>query len=436
MAVSTLASPASYTPAYNPQWFLCSSSQSAQPNFRYRLVITDIISGESVTKDVDADPSGYLKYDNGSFAEQYIEQVNPANLYGWQLNTGAVRKIRVNVGEVYGATPTYYAGSNTDYIVWNGSLDLLSNTVRDMQNYVYTDYKYSQANNIQLITNNRNEDYTWSPSSNPEHYSNPETVTANRSSYLTFLCSASGDVEKIRVIGYDASGNSLGSTLIGNINYSGGTTYTNKYFFIDVGYDGLNNMPSGSVLSGTYPIPVSTYDYWIVYDESSWLPTSTPPAQPYVYPLKRYNLVCEPRFDVITLHYLTPEGNFETQAFNKLSLRTTEANKTYYSKLPYSISQDLSGITYTYGSQIENSLSSTSKDKMTINTGWLEEYEVEQLKDIISAPIVYADEGNSRGYLAVKVLTNSLKIEKKYNSKLLSVSLDIEYTFTNVRQRG
>jgi hypothetical protein len=125
MAITVQTSPQAYTPAYNPQWFVCTSTQTAQPNFRYTVILTDVISGATVTRDIDADANGYLKADFGSFFEQYITQVNPANTYGFQLNTGAVRKCRVNVGETYGTTPTYYAGSDTDYIVWNASLDFM-----------------------------------------------------------------------------------------------------------------------------------------------------------------------------------------------------------------------------------------------------------------------------------------------------------------------
>lgn len=429
MAVTVLSSPAAYTPAYNPQWFVASSTQTAQPNFRFRLVITDLISSASVTKDVDKDTANQLVYDNGSFAEQYIAELDPSNTYGWQLKVGAIRKIRVNIGEVYGTTPTYYAGSNTDYIVWNASLDLM-----EMQNYNYLNYLYSQGNNIQLITNNKNPDYTWNPSANPEFYSNPETVIEDRSSYLTFLTSAAGDVESITVVGFASDGTQLGSTVIGNTSYSGSTTYTDKYFYIDVGYKGLENMPSGIVMSGTYPIPVSTYDYWIVYDTSSWMPQPGGGGQPYVYPLKRYNAVCETRYEFVELHYLTPEGNFESQTFNKMNLRTTDAVKTTYSKLPYY--KESNAIVFDYGAQIENTLSSTSKDKITINTGWIEEYEVTQLKDVISSPIVYADFGDARGALSVRVVNNSYQEKRKYNDKLLTVSFDLEYTHINVRQRG
>lgn len=428
MAVTLLDNPTTHQPAYNPQWFVASSTQIAQPNFKFRVVFTDVISGETVTKDYDKDPDNQLQLDAGCFAEQFITQLNPSGLYGWQRNTGAIRKIRVNIGEVYGATPTYYAGSNFDYIVWNGAIDVL-----EFQAYDVTDYLYSQSNNIQIITNNKNPDYVWATSTNPEYYSNDEDVAESKSSYLYFLSNAVGDIESITVVGFNAAGSQLGSTVITN-PYAASSTYTEKYVFIDVGYDGLLNMPSAQISSGTDPIPVSTYAYWIVYDSSSWLPQTVPPAEPYIYPLKRFNKICEPRYDVTAVHYLAPEGAFETQVCAKLSLRKHATTKTYYSKLPYYKSANQ--VVYDYGSSVDNTLSSTVKSTITVHTDWLEEYEATQLRDAISAPIIYADFGDTGGYVSMKMITGTYDEKRKYNEQLISVSFDLEYSHVNIRQRG
>jgi hypothetical protein len=429
MAVTYQAEPQTYCPAFNPQWFVATSNQTGQPNFRYTVVLTDVLSGESVTKDIDPDPNGYCKLDAGGFSEQYVTQVCPYGLYGFQTNTGAVREIRVNIGETYGTNPTYYANSITKvFYVWNGAIDWL-----DFQSVNYLDYVYTHGNNIQLVTNNHNPDYSWDTSPDQVFYSNAETVTEDRDTFLYFLSPTSNAVEKIRIIGYDSSGSVMGSTVIGNAS-SGTTSYQLLYQFINVGYRGLENMPSWQIVSGTSPIPVSTYDYWEVYDESSWLPAATPPAADYIYPLKRFNMVCEERYDVVTVHYLAPEGSFETQPCVKLSLRKSDVDRKFYSKLPYRYSGY--NVVYDYSSAIENTLSSNIKNKITVNTDWLTEAEVTQLKDAISSPVIYVDLGDAEGVIAMKMMTNSYEEKKKYNSQLLSVSFDLEYAHQNVRQKG
>jgi hypothetical protein len=302
-----------------------------------------------------------------------------------------------------------------------------------MQNYSFSNYLYSQGNNIQVITNNHNPDYVWTASANTPFYSLDETVTPDRSSYMYFLTSAVGDLEKIRIIGYNEAGTPMGSTVIRNPS-SGSTTYTDKYQFIDLGYDGLANMPSAQILSGTNPIPVSTYNYWIVYDESSWLPAAIAPADPFIYPLKRFNLVYECRYDVITLHYLSRMGSIETQPCTKVSVRKSQVNKSTYSKLPYTSAAYV--MSYTYGSAIENTLSSNIRDSFTVNTDWLTEAEATNLKDLVSSPLIYVDFGNARGYRTAKMVTSTYEEKRKYNSQMIQASFDLEFTNINVRQKG
>jgi hypothetical protein len=137
MAVTVQSQPAIYVPSYNNQWFVATSTQVAQPNFKYRVVMTDLISGYTITEDYNPNPSNELEIDVSKFSELNMLNYLPANQYGWKKCIGASRKIRVNIGEYYGTTPAYYAGSNIDYIVWNGALELF-----DFSTYLVTDYVY------------------------------------------------------------------------------------------------------------------------------------------------------------------------------------------------------------------------------------------------------------------------------------------------------
>lgn len=425
MAVTLITIPASYTPGFNPQWFKCSSTQTAQPNFRYRIVFTDLISGGTVTKDQDADPSGFLDLDASPFCKQYLTQPVPYGNYGFQLNTGAIRKIRVNVGEVYGATPTYYAGANTDYIVWNGAIDFLERQAYNYQNYLYDGVVNSRP---AFITNMKNANYDGVLDSDVAFYYNDEK-TVNKSSYAYCLSSGNLDLQFIKIVGFNSAGTQIATTTIANTN-SSGTTYTNKYVYIDLGYKGLLNMPSGQVVAGTYPIPVSTYDYWEVYDVSAWVPSIGLPIGPNMFPIRKIYKECEPRFDVVSVHYLSPEGSYETCLCKKLSLRKTQVNKSYYSKLPYTYGA------YNYSSAVENGLTSNERYQMTLNTDWLEEYEAKQYRDIMSSTSVFIDQGDTGGWIAVKVLNNSYEEKKKYNSSMISIQIDVEFAHINPRQTG
>lgn len=425
MAITILQQPSTHMPAFNANWWEASSTQSAQPNFQYTVICTDMITGTQQTYDCPKNPSDLLRFDSGEFASQFITQLNPSGLYGFQRNTGAIRQIRVNIGETYGATPAYTAGVDVDYIVWNGSLPFL-----EFQSYAVANYLYSQANNIQLITNNKHPSWSFGPSSAPTaNYSYDENNYTGRSSYLYFLSSADGDVKNLTIEGYSAAGVLLATSVITN-PYNTGTTYTDKYVFIDVGYDGLLNMPGAQISSGTSPIPVSTFAYWIVYDSSDWLPVAGIGA-PYIWPLKKIVNVCEQRFDVINCHYLSKYGSFESQLFNKLSERTSDSQSTEFSQLPYNQNTGA----YDYGASVENVHSVSEKSRIKINTDWLTENEVTRLKQMASTQKLFIDAGDSGGYKAMKIVGRSYVETRRYNEKQTQKAFELEYTHTDYSQR-
>ena len=107
-----------YVPCYNNQWFVASSTNTGQPNFKYYIVVTDFITGYSVTEKFLPNPSGKLQFDASKFSELLMTNYIPVNQYGFQQNT-SIRKIRVNIGEIYGSTlpGTIYSGTDIDYNV-------------------------------------------------------------------------------------------------------------------------------------------------------------------------------------------------------------------------------------------------------------------------------------------------------------------------------
>ena len=77
MAITILSKPTDalyygYVPCYNNQWFVASSSQTASANFKYYIVVTDLLSGYSVTEKFLPNPSGKLQFDASKFSELLI----------------------------------------------------------------------------------------------------------------------------------------------------------------------------------------------------------------------------------------------------------------------------------------------------------------------------------------------------------------------------
>jgi len=408
MAITIQQQPQAYMPGYNNQWFTAVSNQIAQPNFKYTVIVTDLISGDTATFQLPPRPDTLCVFDAGAaFAENQIRTKNyiPINTYGWQVATG-VRKIRVNIGETYGSTPTYYAGSNIDYIIWNGYVDWESFPDYDKDDYVYTT----------------------SPVNRKWFYgiSNDLTFT-DRSNYLYALTSQAGDLYQLQIRTYNSAGALLGTSYIDN-PFQATTNYINKYICIDVGHKGLTNIPSGQV-TGTYPIITSSVAYYEIYDN----PDPLVPAPVFI---KRIDILCEPKYEVLTVHYLAKNGAFLSLNFNKVWNSDTDKNvKTFTQN-----TQDINPATGDYGYNAYDSpvkaLSIVTQTRLKLRTNFVTDEQVTQYRECFDSPICYLDRGSSRTYLAIRPVTGSYKNLPRYANRLTTIEMDFEFSHQNARQRA
>lgn len=407
MAVTNLTSPEDYTPGYSPQIFTASSNQTAQPNFTYTVVFTDIVSGESQTINVPARPvDGDCVFDAKAYAEAYLDHTIPINTYGWQLADG-IKKMRVNIGETYGTTPSYASGSNQEYIVWNAILDWKEYPVYNPDNYVYN----AVDNHIPYLNTNTDED-----------------TYSGRSNYLYALTSVAGDILSIKIETFNSAGVSLGTSNIPN-PYEASSNYREKYLCIDVGHKGLSSIASGLV-TGTWPIMTDNVAYYTISDVTV---TGTPPAGTETLKKTIY-VKCEPRYDVYTVHYLKKNGAFQTLNFSKLSESNLNKTETTYSKLPFTYNSVSGAYTYSASSRVKHNLSSERVNTIKLNTDWMTEDEVEYHQDLLDSPLIYFDFGSGEDYLQVILNTNSVRLNKRYNERMFNLTMDFEYAHNNTRQ--
>lgn len=404
MAVTVNQQPEDYTPGFSHQIFTASSNQTAQPNFNYTVVCTDVISGDTQTYQVPPTPvDGDCIFDTKPFTETFLEHYIPLNTYGWQVADGGVRKIRVNIGETYGSTPAYASGTNIDFIAWNGIIDWSEYPSYDPGDYVYD----ALANHIPYLNTNSVE-YTFD----------------GRSNYIYALTSQIGDVLEIQIATYNSAGVNINNSQIPN-PYRALSDYSQKYICIDIGHKGLTEIASGLV-TGDYPIMTDDCAYYTITDS---VVTGTPPAGTLT--LKKTIYVnCEAKYDVFTVHYLKKNGAFQTLNFSKLSQETLSKTQKTYSKLPFEYAANQ--YTYLSSARVKKTLSTDRVERVTLNTDWMEPSEVEYHQDLLDSPVIYFDFGSS--YLQVMLNTDSYKLNKRYNEKMFSMTMDFEYAHSNTRQ--
>jgi len=400
MAITVLSSPAYTTPCYNEQWFVASSNQTAQPNFKYRVVITDVISGASWTEDYNANLSGNVEVDVRAFAKVYIQNYLPVNLYGWKKCTNCSRKIKVNIGEIYGSPATYHAGSDNYYLVWNSALELFDFANYNVLNYVYdsTSPTYPFLNTLASKT------------------------YVNRSNYLYVIVKEGllSDLQALRIVTYNASGTILGIYEIPRPDYTTGL-YTDQYCCIDVGYKGLNNI-SGSEYVLTYgsaPIITSNVAYYDVLDLDT------------LNKLQTITIDCS-QFTVYTLHYLNTKGAYNTLHCKMFTELTTTKTTTSYKKSGWTTVSNVKTLDASGG--LEKTLSVNIQDSLLVQSDWLTQTEFDAHKDLFTSPDIRLDLGTSTPYKRVKITDNGYT--QKNRDRLRNLTFKLEYTHQNNRQIG
>jgi len=403
MAITILSKPTDtpylgYVPCYNNQWFVASSSQTAAANFKYYIVVTDFITGYSVTEKFLPNPSGKLQFDASKFSELLMTNYIPVNVYGFKQNS-SIRKIRVNIGEIYGSTlpGTIYTGTNIDYIVWNGSLEMLTFSQYNSKNYTW-DLSTNPNLNYPVLLSDLADDYTFN----------------NRSNYLYWMMlEGQTDLPEIYVKTYNAAGTLLNTYTITNSVSTG--TYESNMVCIDVGKKGIDGINS-SWLTGV--------EYYEIHAKVS--------PELASFKIKKYTIKCSPRFDVYTLHYLSTTGAYETLHCSKVSELNSTKTSTTFKRSPWTNVSNI--MTLDYSVAVEQPTIVNVQNGLKLNSDWVTKAELLKYKDLFSSPDVKLDLGTAQGYASVKV-TNGTYVSKN-NDKLRNLTFDLLFTHNNQRQKG
>jgi len=144
--------------------------------------------------------------------------------------------------------------------------------------------------------------------------------------------------------------------------------------------------------------------------------------------LLRFDLICEGRYEVFSVHFLNRFGGFETRDFTKVSRKTIDIEKMEFGKLGYTM--DASGmISYKNANNVYNETrsvySSQYKEKMVLNTDLLTDAEYLWMADLVLSPMVYIE---MNGYfLPAVVVGNNYEYKKTINDKLTNLTINLEF---------
>lgn len=411
MALTNLSSPDTHTPCFNPQTFCFSSTNTAQPNFTYHVILT--IDGDTITRDVDAHPTDDKFYfDAQKNVESYCNNEIYDTILDFQYSLdGAIMKVEWSVQEKYGTTPSLQGAATTGtYYVWNASYKTL-----DFPSFSYA--TTGSTKDLSSLTDTIHFEQKWLFKYMHDGFS----TTVIRYLYID---------------AYDSAGVNIQASILENQFYIG-VIYQAKYWMINISPYGLNNF-AGIITSKSVPlddvIPANTSYYTMRFYNTTPVPCSSG----YQVNISEF---CSIGYDRYVLHYLNKLGGYDSFTFGKLNRRTFENKKSSYKKFPL---RNLSNVyTYLTSDSDEVNYATTVKNKLILNSDFVTDAQMRQLTDLFNSPSVYLETpddpnevGDQRKLIAVKLTNNQFEEKQKVNDKIFNVTVEVEYLFEDSRQRG
>ncbi len=408
MAITINQTPVLYSPTYNEVVYILSSTQTAQPRFKY---LADIYINGSLTKEVrlriaiepnnaygivkiQGELEAFINQDVGNTEGQVATTPNPNSIIDYIVQFGE----EYEVAGVLTQFPNDEA--DTSRYAFNGSWEYY-----DFVDYNWIDYKMNSGV-AKFLTNS------------------PITIDTmlTNSGWLYFLPDPLTPIDVFRITTKDANGVTIG---VWELNNTLTFANTGEYFGkVTAHPHTINALPNTEFNVGLQPVftgAEASYDiqaFELPIKELSEVRTFkiTSPCK-----FERWNMIFESR-----------TGSFDSFTFSLLSRDTDEITKEFYKKEPTRL---VSG-SYTWSRADREKVTFFTKSTRTrvLNSNWVDEETYTWLSELVSSPVAYLEDGNNN-LIAVTILDTSFTFKKRVNDKLFNLSITIQLA-DNYRQRG
>lgn len=151
-----------------------------------------------------------------------------------------------------------------------------------------------------------------------------------------------------------------------------------------------------------------------------------PPAE-YVSRVYRFDLECEPRYEVYTLHFLNRLGGYESYSFSKRSRNSIDIQRKDFTKLKYTINSN-GTMTYTDGTVMNDdsvTYYGNFKERLELNSDWLTEEQLAWLSELVKSPQVYIQSNGM--FVPFKITDQSFEFKKRAGDRNFNLKISGEY---------
>jgi len=402
-----ITTPLTYVPAYNPIIVTASSTNTAEPNFRY--IVQIIFSYPSVvtkTLKMSARPDGFLLFDAHRIVENYLSyDFSISDATNSITCPNSYASFIIDIGVEYGTTPTEYLS-----LADTGNINAINAAVRHSV--------ASFGNETDLINLNIPTQYQMLTGtlSTTRKFLTTAPITGikicdDSNFYLYITTGATTEPIKLMLKVYDDTG-SLLSTNIKTL-----TTSTLLMLRYGVGTKNINDWNAAYLVGASY--------YTIT------LCDNTPAALGETI---RFNIDCgcSKYNETFRLHWLNPLGGFDAYSFNQKFDRNLNIKKANYTKVLGSMSAGTFTFAPTQSGKV--TFDSRATEQIKVDSDWVTEAENEWLWALAKSTQVFW-EIDADTYAPVTITNTSYKQQTYAGKKLFNAEFTIEISNEIISQR-
>lgn len=417
MAISIHQTPPLYAPGFNDLIYVVSSNNTAQANFQYvcDIYVTDDAgavshAGQSyLRKKTPADPV----YSSGVFnITQEVRAFLTSDIgdaaYNFQKSNNSIIRIICQFGEEYGPSSgvTVYPDLTNDVArtYWNAGLDF-----QDSINYNVDEW----VGNTASTTRNS---LTYRPTSG--------TIRSDEREWVSNLAQSVNEIKYAMVEVWKANGTFVRLFQINNI-YSGIASAGERFVRIPVGMGQLDQIPPASILSGNQPISFNAGRYRVYFTNA----TSGTVREEQWYVID--DDACT-QHDRYRLHFRNKAGGYDSFTFSLAHKHSMDIKRDTFKR---------NMITRIGGGRYGTNMSDKGdvnyrtqiKDKITLNSDWINETESEWLEQLVTSPEVYHDHPTD-GLIAISITNSEYTRKQQVTDGLFNLELTFQYSYDRYRQ--
>lgn len=385
MAITINSSPNTYQSFHEDLWFVVSSTNTGQTNFKY--VFDVYINGTLVSrvKSFPQPSTGKGIFNAANIVRNYWSSYFKPSATAFSYVGSDIRiNYVVKYGEEYGGT-LYTNLDETDTDAFNYYPNLLNGVAAYDGNWFENNYTY------RLLTNRDQLNFT--------------TRRSNGKCFVSLLNTS---------INTPLNWN-LDVTRYGNLTPStvtGGNVSVTDYAMMDLSPASINAYLGSSFINS------NTEYYLLEFYESAGSQFSA-----------RVNIICEPRYTTIPIHFLNSLGGYDTINFSLVNKESRSFERKSFEQIDWQLSGSTMGRVDNFGRFNGGSVQFATAQTITykLTSDWLNLTEYNWIKELIGSPEVYMEDTTNGYYIPVKVSTSSWTEKKRYADKVYNLELDIEF---------